>query len=52
MATTADIIPSVVALKRLLSKAADTDSGASTAKNTLLGAEGAIWKRFSEPLYH
>ena len=30
LATTADVIPSVVTLKHLLSKAADTDSGVRT----------------------
>ena len=53
LATTADVIPSVVALKRLLSKAADTDSGVRTTKNTLLEA---VSERFgsavSEPLYY
>ncbi|KAF0043694.1 hypothetical protein F2P81_005031 [Scophthalmus maximus] len=38
LATTADVIPSVLALKRLLSNAAETDSGVRTAKSTLLEA--------------
>ncbi|XP_069395941.1 zinc finger BED domain-containing protein 4-like [Paralichthys olivaceus] len=53
LATTADVIPSVVALKRLLSKAADTDSGVRTAKHTLLEAVNARFgSAFSEPLYY
>lgn len=52
LATTADVIPSVVALKRLLSKTADTDHGVGTAKNTLLEAVSVRFESaFSEPLY-
>ncbi|CAM4722262.1 unnamed protein product [Leuciscus chuanchicus] len=52
-ATTADVIPSVVALKRLLSKTADTDSGVRTAKHTLLEAVNERFgSAFSEPLYY
>ena len=47
LATTVDVIPSVVALKRLLSKAADTDSGVCTAKHTLLEA---VNERFGSDL--
>lgn len=51
-ATTADVIPSVEALKRLLSKSLSTDSGVKTAKTTLLES---LKKRFNniytEPLY-
>ena len=53
LATTADVIPSVVALKRLLSKAAETDSGVRTAKSTLLEAVNSRFgNTFSEPLYY
>ena len=53
LATTVDVIPSVVALKRLLSKAADTDSGVCTAKHTLLEAVNERFgSAFSEPLYY
>lgn len=52
-ATTADVIPSIVALKRLLSKTADTDSGVRTAKHTLLEAVNERFgSAFSEPLYY
>lgn len=52
-ATTADVIPSVVALKRLLSKAAETDSGVRTAKSTLLEAVNDRFESTSsEPLYY
>lgn len=36
LSTAADMIPSVAALKHLLGKAAETDSGVCTAKSTLL----------------
>nr|XP_043903705.1 uncharacterized protein LOC122783127 [Solea senegalensis] len=53
LATTADVIPSVVALKRLLSRAADTDSGVRTAKDTSLEAVNQRFgSAFSEPLYY
>lgn len=54
-ATAADVIPSVVALKRLLSKAADTDSvrRVRTTKNTLLEAVNQRFgSAFSEPFYY
>ena len=48
----ADVIPSVMALKRLLNKTADTDRGVKTCKSTL---PEAVNKRFggilTEPLY-
>lgn len=47
-ASAADVIRSVVALKQLLSKEAETDSGVLTAKRTLLEAVNT----FSEPLYY
>lgn len=51
-ASAADVIPSVVALKRLLSKDLETDQGIKNTKKTLLDA---VTKRFakidSEPLY-
>ncbi|XP_034542641.1 zinc finger BED domain-containing protein 4-like [Notolabrus celidotus] len=53
LATAADVSPSVVALKRLLSKTADTDSGVGTAKSTLLEAVNERFgSAFSEPLYY
>ena len=53
LATTVDVIPSVVALKHLLSKAADTDNGVRTAKNTLLEAVNKQFgSTFSVPLYY
>lgn len=52
-ATTAVVIPSVEALKRLLKKTATTDQGVKTSKDTLLEA---VDKRFGhineEPLYY
>lgn len=36
LSTAAEVIPSVVALKHLLGKAAETNSGVCTAKSTLL----------------
>ncbi|KAK5851405.1 hypothetical protein PBY51_002202 [Eleginops maclovinus] len=52
-ATAADVIPSVVALKRFLNKAAKTDSGVKTTRSALLEA---VTKRFettfSEQLYY
>ncbi|CAB1317071.1 unnamed protein product [Coregonus sp. 'balchen'] len=49
---TENVIPSVMALKRLLNKTADTDRGVKTCESTLLEA---VNKRFggilSEPLY-
>lgn len=51
-ASTADVVPSVTVLKRLLSMETEADSGIKTMKKTLLGA---VDKRFStvedEPLY-
>lgn len=51
-ATAADVIPSVMVLKRLLSKDVATDRGVKTAKSTLLEA---VSRRFAdiekEPLY-
>lgn len=42
-----------MALKHLLSKAADTDSGVRTAITTLLGAvKEQFLGTFSEPLYY
>lgn len=53
LATTANVIPSVVALERLLGKAADTDHGIGTAKNTLLEAVNERFGgAFSKPLYY
>ncbi|XP_073694469.1 zinc finger BED domain-containing protein 4-like [Garra rufa] len=49
-ATTADVILSVVALKRLLSKTADTDSGVRTA--LLEAVNERFGSAFSEPLYY
>lgn len=51
-ATTADVIPSVVALKRLLSKTADTDFGVRTTKTTLAAVDKRFNSTFSEPLYY
>lgn len=52
-ASAADVIPSVVALKRLLSKEAETDSGVLTAKRTLLQTVNDRFENaFSEPLYY
>ncbi|XP_073710442.1 zinc finger BED domain-containing protein 4-like [Misgurnus anguillicaudatus] len=52
-ATVADVIPSIVALKRLLNKTVATDHGVKTSKTTLLQA---IEQRFShiygEPLFY
>lgn len=51
--TTADVIPSLVALKRLLNRTADTDAGVRTAKTTLLEAVNKRLSHiFSEPLYY
>ncbi len=51
-ATAADVIPSIIALKRLLKKSTEMDHGVKTVKSTLLEA---VEKRFSdvelEPLY-
>lgn len=51
-ASAADVIPSVMALKRLLGKSVATDHGVKTSKSTLLDA---VNKRFAdvetEPLY-
>lgn len=52
-ASAADVIRFVVALKRLLSKEAETDSGVLTAKRTLLQTVNDHFENaFSEPLYH
>lgn len=52
-ASVADVIPSVVALKRYLNKTVETDTGVKTTKATLLEA---VNKRFeytvSQPLYY
>jgi len=52
MSFTADVIPSITALKRLFSTETEADAGIKTMKKTLLAA---VDKRFStvedEPLY-
>ena len=48
-ASAADVIPSVIALKRLLSKAVDTDQGVKTTKAKLLES---VDKRFTECQYN
>ena len=52
-ATAADVIPSVVALKRFLNKTAETDSGVKTTKSALLEAVNKKFETsFSEQLYN
>ncbi|KAK0147026.1 Zinc finger BED domain-containing protein 4 [Merluccius polli] len=52
-ATAADVIPSVVALKRFLNKTAETDSGVKTTKSALLEAVNKRFETsFSEQLYY
>ncbi|XP_056092484.1 zinc finger BED domain-containing protein 4-like [Rhinichthys klamathensis goyatoka] len=52
-ATAADVIPSVVALKRFLNKTAETDSGVKTTKSALLEAMNKRFETtFSEQLYY
>ena len=51
-ASAADVIPSVRALRRLLSKEVDTDHGVKTTKTTLLEAIDTRFSRIEyEPLY-
>lgn len=52
-ATAADVIPSVVALKRFLNKTAETNSGVKTTKSALLEAVNKRFETtFSEQLYY
>lgn len=52
-ATAADVMPSVVALKRFLNKTAETDSGVKTTKSALLEAVNKRFETtFSEQLYY
>ncbi|XP_060761430.1 zinc finger BED domain-containing protein 4-like [Neoarius graeffei] len=52
-ATAADVIPSVVALKRFLNKTAKTDSGVKTTKSALLEAVNKRFETtFSEQIYY